>query len=60
MDWFKSFPMGAYAIGVGTIAAIAWVTVGGTVALVVSILAGGSIALKAALGEADDGGDDSD
>ena len=55
MDWFKSIPMAAYSIGVATIVAIAWVTVGGTIALVVSILGGGSIALKAALG---DGADD--
>jgi hypothetical protein len=41
--------MAALAIIVGTITAIAWITLDGTIPLVISIVAGSLIALKAVL-----------
>ncbi len=49
MNWFRSLPMGALAVIVGVITAIAWLTLEGTVPVVISIVAGGLIALKATL-----------
>ena len=49
MNALRQIPMATLAIIVGTVTAIAWVTVAGTVALVISIAGGGLIAVRATL-----------
>ena len=53
MNRLRGLPMGTLAVIVGTISALAWITMEGTVPLVITIAAGSLIAVKATL-EADD------
>ena len=51
MERLRKIPMATLAIVVGTLTAIAWVTMEGTAPLVITIALGALIAIKATLGD---------
>ncbi len=53
MSWLRKIPIATLAVIVGSIIAIAWITMNGTAPLVISIAGGGLIAARATLGEDD-------
>jgi hypothetical protein len=51
MNFLRNIPMATLAIVVGTLTAIAWITMEGTAPLVITMVLGALIAIKATLGD---------